>query len=443
MERRATMIRTFTFGAVDRASVVLSDATKIRIDGASDTAQLAQQSDGTYPTAANINITSAIAKPASLRKLVAFQASARNFKNAAQALVTGEQYRLTDGTNQFFWNGSAWVVDTTHWNSEADIANNIALFSQAVTAKKFGVVVNLWSTDQTTTPQLIRIKIAFEVKQQSWMDDIFLRSLVRNLKAQVRPIAEIQWKHVGGNTVDVTTAVDACGVPFKFASLDSVFNFGADPGLETDLLQSITGGVATLSQTLAAGTILRLNVVYIPNVVVLTTSPDFVELDKLPTIIVEQIRTMGAQQALSSDEVINKSAGTAKQIKRPWSADLEFDIRAVTPNSTDLLRLVEALIDFADDNPTLVSQALDEEYRLQLIDEFDSSISSQGSGVCESTAGFRLHNVTLLRHSAVDTFAVQRVKVSAKTQNQPSPVLALTVTEASSAVPPVGSFPEE
>lgn len=441
MERRATSIRTFTFGSLDRSTVMFSDPTKIRIDE-SDTGQLSLQAGNLYPTDASLNIATSIANPANLRALVGFQASIRNFKNATQALVTGAGFRLSDGTSQYYYNGSSWVVDSSHWNTETDVANNISTFAQAITTKKFGVIVNLFTTDGTATPELIAVKVAFEVKQQSWMDDLFIRSLVRNLKAQLQPIAEIQWKHAGGNTVDIGAAIKSTGVPFNFVGVDSVFNYSADPDLDNNILLSAVGSIATLSGSLAAGTSLRLNVTYTPNVVVLTTSPDFIELDKLPAIVIEQIRTTGAHRALFSDEVINKAAGTAKQLKTPWIADLDFDIRAITPNSTDLLRLVEALIEFADDNTTITSQALDEQYRLQLIDEFDSNTSAQGSGVCESTASFRLHNVTLLRHSAVDTVVVKRLNISLQSQNQNSSPETTTATEGSAAAPPVGSFPE-
>lgn len=439
------MIRTFTFTAMDRVDVTLSDFTKISIDSTTDTATLKIQADGTFPTAANLYVISAFASPGALRKLVGFQSTIRHFKDITQTQVTGEGFRLSDGTNQYWWNGSAWAISTASWNTEAQVAANIAAFTPAVTAKKLAVVANLTTTDKTLTPQLIQVKVAYEVKQQSWVDDIFFRSLVRDLSAQVKPIAEVQAIHVGGTTVDINAAIAACGVSFTLIDVDSIFNFGTDPNMETNLLQSYNAGtgIATLSGSLPPATSLRLNIIYTPNVIVLTTSPDYNQIDVLPSIVIEQIRTTGGQQSQQTDEVINKAAKSAKQIKRPWVANLEFDIRAIATGSVDLLRLVEALVDFADDNPTIRSQALDETYRLQLTDEFDSNVSSQGSGVCEATASFKLHDVTLLKHVVVDVYPINDVKMSFQTQNQTIPVVGSTATATSSGAPPLGNTPQQ
>lgn len=408
------MIRNFNFGAQD-VGIVLSDATQIHMDSFLDVVTLKTKIDGTYPLTTGLYVVSVPAAPSAIKSFLGFQANIKHFKiNNVQ--VTGEGFRLSDGTNQYWWNGSAWVVNVVNWNTETDIANNIATFAQGLAAHKFAVVVNLFTTNVTTAPQLISLKIGFEVKQQSWVDDIFIRSLVRDLVNNVRPISDVMGPSLpaAAATLDVGAAVDQSGVSFNLGDVDSIYNQDTDPTLQNNLLASYnnTTRIATLTGQQPQGANLRILITYIPEVIVLTTDPDFTELDRLPAIVVEQIRTIGAVQVQQQDSVVNKSTGTAKQLSKPYTASLEFDIRAIADSSVDLLRLVEALVEFADDFPTIRSDALDEEYRLQIIDEFDANVSAQSSGVCEATVSFRLHDVTLLKHKAFNTFAIKRVNAT-------------------------------
>lgn len=407
-----TLIKTFQFSAEERAGCTFSDATKIFIDGKTDTAKLRPDATGAYPTADGIWIASAVTTPRAARQLLKAQSKVRHVR-VGDGNTTSDGYRLHDGVNHYWWSGSAWTVvatSSTSWNTEAQLNAGLASF-QLGAARAFGVVVKLTTTDSTVTPELFDFKVAYSARVVSFVEDLVMHSLTPDMEAKVRAVASFVYQvKVASNTVDVGTMTDLDDTNFSVTGLDGVFDFNADTNGVNDLLTSYdpTTRRATLSSTMAAGTLLRVEVIYAPKISVANFDPDFIEVAKVPGMFVS-FQERESSEAAVDDAVVNKSDGSAIVVPAPYRSNLDVAVTIMTAGGKDLLRLAEELKGYAMNNPVVKSLAIDEGYRFFLRDEF-ADISSPGqAGVRVATATFSLLNVSVWKRPARNETAMKSV----------------------------------
>lgn len=382
------MIKTLYWREQDRSDVMLGSGT--RINPETNRAQLEADSSGAYPTTADLYVRSRLTTPQAVRAWSGFEAMALNKSNEQNAVVTSVSFRLSDGAADYYWDGASWsVAGAGQWSSEADVATNISAFP--ATPRKLQVVANLKTSDAAFTPELVKVKVLYDAVIE-FQEDLIYRSLVPLVRSSVRPIARAVFSTSAvGASFNVSELALETG--YDIVGVDSVFNYTADPSLDTDLLQSYDSGtgVVTLSSSVAAGVELYVRFVYRP-VVAVTTSQDYIDAEMLPQLTIADIRFAGAEAPNGADSVTDKSAGTAVIVPSPLQGALDFTLLGVTDKAVDAQRLIEAVNTFARATPLLWSTGLDEPYRLQVVEEYEARGEPTQSEIHVGRATFRVHN---------------------------------------------------
>ncbi len=126
MARYKKLIKTWLFEERNRSGLTLDADIRLH-RGESSLQLLPDSTTDKYPTDADIKAITWIANPLSAREWLGFQAEIIHVSVDGE-VVTSAGYRLHDGTDQYWWNGAAWEVNTTDWNTEGEVATNIGSF---------------------------------------------------------------------------------------------------------------------------------------------------------------------------------------------------------------------------------------------------------------------------------------------------------------------------
>lgn len=417
MELRS-FIKLFTWEEGDRDRVVLGPNT--RINPLTNRAQLGTYGVSTYPTADDLYVKSWLTNPLAVRQWQGFEATVLH-KRAGDAneVVTSAGFRLSDGTNEYWWNGAAWEVNAANWNTEAEVAANISSFP--ATARKLQAIVNLKTTDPSVTPELVEVKVLFGALLDSEIEDMVERTLVPAMR-ELRPIARVPLaKTDSNNTIRLNDyQMDS---DYRFVGVDAVFNHTDDPVHTVDLYESHTTrstpddpwtdgtvDVITLNAQVQDGKTVWLRLRYEP-VVAVATSRDWYELEHVPALIIEDV-AYRASKLGGEDHVGNKADYSAKVIPAPLQGRLEISVRGVADKLIDSERLAAALDRFFGANRSLASTGLDEAYRLWLVDEQVYRGSPNAEDVHEWRKTIRIENFRVWDQGAVDGYLVKRFVIT-------------------------------
>lgn len=414
MELRS-FIKLFTWQESDRDRVTLGPNT--RLNPATHRAQLGTYGEDTYPTDADLYVKSWVTFPKAVKQWQGFEATILH-KKVEGVQVTSDGFRLADGTDERWWNGSSWEVNTTDWNTEAEVAANIQEFPTA--ARKIQVVVNLATADSTLTPELVEVKVLFGALLDSEVEDMVLRSFVPALRSYARAVTRVPLTKAGtDDEIDLNDyKMDG---DYRIVGVDGAFNDTDDPEHDTDLYDSHTlrstpekpwtdgtVDVITLSASVDDGKQVWLRLLYEP-IVAVETSRDWYELEHLPSLIVESVSFRGRKLA-GEDHVGNKGDGTAKVIPAPLQGRLELGLRGVAGILVDHNRLADKVTRFFGDNPTLASTGLDESYRLWLVDEHEHRGGPNSENIHTWRKTVRIENFRVWDQGVRDGYLVKQFK---------------------------------
>lgn len=410
-----SFIKVFTWEDSDREHVVLGSNTRINPD--THRAQLGSHDSETYPTTSDLYVKSRIANPGEVREWQGFEATIVH-KTVDGVQVTGEGFRLSDGTDEYWWNGSSWEVNTVDWNTEAEVATNIASFP--ATARKIQVIVNLSTTDESQTPELVEVKILFGALLDSELEDLLIRSLVPALRVGVRPVMRFILTAAETDQIDMKQfKIDG---DYRVVDVGAVFNHTTDPDHNTDLYQSHTSrtdadlwvngqvDVITLSSSVSVGDTLWLRLKYEP-VVAVETSRDYYEIEHVPCLIFEN-GSYEAQEFGGEEHVGNKSTHTAKVLKSPLQGNLDLSLVGMSGKLVDHERLDAAVNRFFGSSPVIRSTGLDESYRLRLISEHQDRSRPNAADLRTWTKTIRVENFRTWHRSVEDGHLVNRFLIT-------------------------------
>lgn len=402
--RLTKIIKEFRFEEEVRDLITLG--TKTRLNPDLHYLQLEEQSDGSYPTDSDLNVKTWVAQPHCVKAWLGFQVDVTlpTVKNVA---VTSVGFRLSNGTNQYWWNGASWEINTSSWNTEIEVATNIGSFT--IADQKLQVVINLKTTNPTVTPLVRSVKVLYD-GDIHFQEDLIYRSLVPSLDQQVRPKGRTRIKlAANSSTVDISVIE----TPYNIESIDGAFNHTDDPEHLTDLYQSYDSGtkVVTLSSEQSAGKVIHIDFLWKPEVIV-ATSQDYTELEKVPSIVLNDINFVDASETGVGDNcVFNKGTFSGWKVGTPIQGDLEFTMRLITDKSVDLMRLSDEVKRWIMNNRFLTSFGLDEEYRLWLINEFDMTTAANKEDIHSGRLVFRLVGALFLEQDAEQVYAVKQFKL--------------------------------
>lgn len=385
--RTQLLPKVFEFTESYRQFIVLSDPTKIELDSVNNVVALKADDTGRYPTDDDLYVVTRETTPGAWKKWYLLLVGVVH-ASVGLTTVTSHKVRLSNGVNQYYWNGAAWAVaGAGNWNTEAEVNAHI----QAFAYRRFRVVVNLKTTDNRYTPALHWVKVAWEGVVYFW-EDIIYRSLVRAMK-NIDSISDYPVElAASSSTIDL--AANPLDSSYDIASIDSVFDHEADPDHMVDLYAGYNPvtKVITLAVPIPAGHTAWVRFVYKPAVVVVQ-GVDYKSVAKVPAILIENIEEAGSTTLPWKDGVFDRASSEVVQFQEPYCTNLRFSIVVLTPGSVDSLRLNEDIVRYFDNNPLLKSTALDEEYRLQLASEFQESAEGNLTDLRRTRASGVIHNV--------------------------------------------------
>lgn len=376
--------------------------------------QLEADADGLYPLTDDLAVRTWVSNPTSVKQWLIFEADVSNYSHEG-SVVTSVEYRLGDGTDDYWWDGGAWdsAPAAGEWNTMEEIAANISTFP--VTEKKLQVIANLKTTNANYTPIVRGFKVLYS-SDVEFQEDIIYRSLVPLLRNQIRVAGRYPFVLSADSTVVDILADYPIDTPYTFREVTAVYNHTDDPDHLTNLFQSATitydaeGNLTvfqiTLTGLVASGKALWVEFLWEPEVAV-TTSQDYSEIDKVPCVILDDINLVDSSEAGSINWIVNRSDGTAVKIHPPIRGHLDILLYGVTDKGIDQMRLADALKSFFSNNPQLTAVGTDEEYDLWLMDEYDMSTPANRGDIHTGKMRFQIKEVLFFVRDPEDIYGVE------------------------------------
>jgi hypothetical protein len=428
-----------------RGSLTFSDPTKVRLDPADLRLKLRLNSDFRYPTDADLAVRTRTYEPAAVRQLLMLQVVGETPVDEDGAAVTSIGLRLFDGTDERFWGGANWdVAGPGDWSTEAEVNANLATFD--VSARKFGVVFNLATTDDRLTPTVLGALVLWR-GPVDWVDDLLVDSLVGMFQDELTYVEDLALPplEADASSIDLDDYVDEGEL--EFVGADAVFDHTADAEHATDLLTGYDVGtrVLTLASAIPAGNVPFLRMLVRPHVA-WDTAQDFSEIGKLPSVVLRDAQNVVScpYPERSAAGIVRKDTGAAVKTGPPYRATYEIEMEVNVDRTTTQARLMEEVLRIfqagppSEVGPFLRSRATDRRYRLRLIEEFravDPRLNL--ADVRSFKADFRIEDAALDLKPARDLYAVQKMNLDFAAV--PSDVEA----EARAAGAPIPTSPTE
>jgi hypothetical protein len=261
------------------------------------------------------------------------------------------EWRVSDGTSDYWWTGAAWVVvtpDPAEWNTEVEVSANLSSFLWV--QKKIQLIAKLKTTDRFATPVLLGYRLLITASFD-WFEDLISETLVPRIRQDFTVL--IDW--VG----ELSTETDRFNVTSDFnfqpdqnwniVDIDAVYDYDNDPNHETDLLQSFDSGtgLAILTGTKPVGTNLFYHLVLEPEVTINFPNVDYNEIGKTPCVIIDRIDISGRQVKACIDMAL-KDREEGRKLDAPlWVEEIRFQCSVITGEITTAFRFITNMYAFA------------------------------------------------------------------------------------------------
>lgn len=355
--------KLWVFEEQNRARLSFSDATKIRLNPKTNQLELSPQgieiSTGsqTYPVDADLYVTAWTTNPSALRAWAGF---ALDPFSPDQPDNTSVGLKLNDGTNDRYWDGGAWsVAGASDWNTEAEVAANIAAFP--VTSQILGLVINLQTTDKYTTPTL-KAAIALMTCDLDYLRSVVADCLIPSLRDNLRPVVDFAVSSSGTAVV----SIKGSPIPFNVVNIVGAFNHTDDPNHLTNIFSSWDAATeeVTLTGTVASGKMVWLDIEVEPDVGLSWGSEDYTEVAKVPAVIVESVDIRGNEE-IAEFQVPNADDYTVVRRFQAFRLTLDFGVVLVAGDGRTLLQMQDQALRHSRE--VLTWQDLDEELNLMKV----------------------------------------------------------------------------
>lgn len=407
------LIKAFYYGEEWRGDLVFS-GSDIYLESANSGrgVMLRKDSDGRYPVTGEQYVRHRVTEPLALQSWGGFD------YEAVEPDGTALTFRLSDGTDDYWWDGGAWVVitpDPAEWNTRQEIHDHVADFRSVVSSRKLQVVTRLATTDPSLTPRLTTTKLLY----RAWInftEDLILRSFIPTLKSQLRPWKDTSFKAKSAtDTFDLGEGSVYSLRPYQAAEIVGVWDHDSDPQHLTNLLDSYDSGTETLTLTgaVASGTRLFVTFKYAPKVSI-AKHPDYIEVeDEIPSLVLEGLRAVLKMRGSPArkDAIINRADHTAKVVASADATTFDLDILVSADRNTDRLRLSDAVRDYLEDNPLLNLAGVDEDTPIRILQDPSFNGRPENSGLLQETITVRFDRVHYFPQ-AKDRFAVTEMNVA-------------------------------
>jgi hypothetical protein len=406
--RLKKLIKCFDFTEKTRNLIELG--TNVRLVANQNYIKLQENSSGYYPTDSDLYVKTWITNPQSVKQWLLFESEITHQFDDSNDQITGDGYRLGDGTDEYWWNGASWEVNTSDWNTEQEISDNISTFP--VTSLKIQVIINLSTTDSEYTPVLTGIKILYS-SDIEFEEDLVYRSLLTTLKENIRPISDYPVKlSEDSDTIDLINDFPL-KTPYDIIEIDSVFDNDNDPNHHTDIFDSYDSGtkVITLDQTYSSGTVIWIKFIYRPRVVV-STKRTYSEIGKVPCIVISDYKNVFSKTGQKDNTVINKSVYEGVKVFAPSILDFDFTIRCLTDKLRDQTRLSEEIKKYFGQNKKITSVGTDENYDTWITSEIDHQDFSSDNEIEITLLKLKVINVLFYINGDEPIYSVNRLIIN-------------------------------
>lgn len=411
--RTKKLIKHFVLENKHRSKITLGPNTRLNPD--SNAIEL-KSTDDLYPLDTDLYVKTWVANPMSVVQWIGFECMSEQKEDDLGVEITGVNFRLSDGADEYWYNGATWEVNTTNWNTENEVSANISTFS--ATSKKLQVVINPYTTDETVTPKILEIKVLYESNVHHQEDYIY-KTFVRKLRDGVNPISDhvIQLTEAT-DTIDLNNSYYSLDTSYNILSIDAVFDHSNDSEHFTNILSNYnsTTKVITLTSSLPIDTLIWIQFVYEPEIIV-NESAEYNEVAKVPAILISNISFSSQKLSDTYEYVANKNDLTAVKILAPRIADIEMEATVITGTSRDQSRMFDNIRYFFDNNQIISSYGLDEEFSLQFVGDFVKQNSTPTNGIHSAKFKCKLAHVLLYERESIDAFIIEKLKIENENVN--------------------------
>ena len=393
----------FTFGVRD--ALVFSDENLIRMDETLNNKEGAATLKAPVSQADDIYVASEVLQAMSVQQWRGFEVDAEIDADLGQSI----NFRLNDGADHYYWDGSAWAVTTTEWNTSTVINANIGTFP--ITSKKLGVVANL-KTTSTLGPTLRSVSIIMDA-DFDYYDDIIFRSLVPYFK-NIRFDLDFAYK-MTATSATIDTANIRFDTPWQIQGVRHAYNLTEDPDRRVDLYSSYSAGVLTMTEAQDPPSQIAIVFSVEPYVKFASVSQDYIEVEKTPTIIIRDTGVNGTwiHKRTFVRDIAAKTAVTARD---PHNETMTFKAEIIAESNVTLLRLSEAMFRYLVNNPSLTSRATGDKYDLIMNRELSYTGIPNPSDLREGSLNFAVKNIPMYVLDAVETPLVTNAPLVTITQ---------------------------
>ena len=392
------MLTDWTFGTDTASSSTSSNVSKISLDLKSSLINLVPQAKnvGTekprfeFPTDSDLYVATKVETVPNNKSWDKFELTSTTPKSLDRVERTSVKLRLNDGTNHYYWNGGAWAVTSTLWNTPTEINANLSSWSKT----SLGFVINLKTTDVLLTPTVERIRVLHSVDLPSYLNDIVFDTVIGGLQDNVRAVAHLAVQATGTSTIDLDDYDLESDYDIK--SIDGVFNDTSDPTHKTDLLSSYNSStkVITLTGSVLAADVILVNFKYAPQVSYMA-SQDYSEIATLPSVIFDSIEVVDLGEATGADYIMDTFLTPPQSVilPAPRRSNVVFTLDAYAPIMSDLYLLQETVMSYLQTKRTIESAATGKSMTLRITDQFAPIGGSQTKDIQQSRMSFQLENV--------------------------------------------------
>lgn len=403
MSRRLKkLIKEFVFEESNRERLTLGAG--VRLDPATNRVLLVNDPIHGYSTAPDLFVKTWLTNPKRAKGWLIFQVDLLHKRNFHNVIVTDIRFRLSsDGANQLWWNGTTWAAASPgDWNTETQISAHLPAFP--IASQSIQVIANLSTNDPSQTPELYRVKILYS-SDLEYQAEYIARSLIPAMREEILPISVYPYKVKAG---EVTANLNAIESTYDIQSIDCVYNNTQDPDQLTDIYASYdpTTKIVTWSLPPAPNDLIWIRFVYAPRII-MSTSQDYTELQKVPAILVESVDSSGESEINYPEFVIDKATNAGWQLAPGVQCDLDLRIRFTADKLSDLDSLSDQAKKFFKER-LITARGQDEKLRLYTIQEYTQAFSETQSELHSGRLRARICNAVFYPDDAKPVYGIQR-----------------------------------
>lgn len=380
-------IKVLTWPESIRESLEFSDADEIRLDPTDQRFKLVWDYQWLrYSTDADLFVKTPAINPLAHKKWLGVQPV------VDQPDDTTIQYKLHDGTTEYYWDGGAWSsAGLSDWNTITEINNNIQTFQgQAGSEHKIGFVINLKTDDEKATPTVFALKLLFEFHmelQESWLVKAFTAAL-DEISAQ----GDFEY-----DTEAITSSIDLNDFDMgnlNITDVAGVFDLTDDPNMFTDLLSSYNPStkIIALATPVPSGNTVKVIVVYRP-IVAITTQQDYTQLAQLPAVLIEDVKMTERLRSFAGEDFVAPGADVGWRMDAPDNMTFTMKLLAVTDLLVDQQRLAQKVLAYIKATRQLHWPDVDEYLDLVVVSPYVSGYRMNLNDVWSGALELEIRNV--------------------------------------------------